>query len=195
MPSQWVYTNKVVVVPPERIDLQAILLSAFFDLWIDEFGGSMGRSTRVMKLAPVLGTFPLPAIEASTDQADSWQAIVHRNLDAGTVSANALLDQVHDGENTSHVANELRSTMQSIDSSVRDAYGWGDLDLRYGFYSTKFGIRFTLAPNVRRDALTRLVALNHERYAEEVRQGLHDRPKVKRRAAAPAALSFDVGDA
>ena len=39
--------------------------------------------------------------------------------------------------------------------------------------------------------------LNHERYAEEVRQGLHGKPKPKarRRAEAPAALTFDVGDA
>lgn len=46
-------------------------------------------------------------------------------------------------------------------------------------------MRFTISEPARREALDRLLALNHERYAEELAQGLHEkgRRKVERRAA------------
>jgi len=35
------------------------------------------------------------------------------------------------------------------------------------------GVRFTIDQDVRWEVLDRLLELNHERYEEEVRQGLH----------------------
>ena len=67
----------------------------------------------------------------------------------------------------------------ALDHSVRDAYGWEDLDLGHGFHETKFGTRFTFAPGPRGEVLDRLLELNHERYAEEVAQGLHGKTKAK----------------
>ncbi|MGH4014761.1 MAG: hypothetical protein ACRDSL_12710, partial [Pseudonocardiaceae bacterium] len=40
--------------------------------------------------------------------------------------------------------------------------------------------RFTIAPEVQVEVLDRLLELNHERYAEEVRRGLHAKKKAKR---------------
>jgi len=62
------------------------------------------------------------------------------------------------------------------------AYGWDDLidKLQHGFYTTKQGERFTIHPDARAEILARLLALNHERYAEEVAQGLHDKKQPKR---------------
>jgi hypothetical protein len=106
-------------------------------------------------------------------------------------------NRVHDPEETADDIVELREIHVALDHAVRDAYGWTDLELGHDFHPTKFGTRFTFAPVPRQEVLDRLMELNHERYAEEVRQGLHGKPKSKarRRAAAPAALSFDVGDA
>ena len=39
----------------------------------------------------------------------------------------------------------------------------------------KQGIRFTISESARREVLARLLKLNHERHAEEVKQGLHDK--------------------
>jgi hypothetical protein len=60
-----------------------------------------------------------------------------------------------------------------MDQAVAAAYGWTDLDLGHGFHETRQGIRFTISERARREVLQRLLKLNHERYAEEVRQGLH----------------------
>ena len=54
-----------------------------------------------------------------------------------------------------------------------------DLDLGPGFHATKQGVRFTVNERARREILDRLLLLNHERYREEVTQGLHDKGAKK----------------
>ena len=104
-------------------------------------------------------------------------------------------NRVHDPDETADDIVELREIHVALDYAVRDAYVWTDLELGHDFHPTKFGTRFTFAPVPRQEVLDRLMELNHECYAEEVRQGLHGKPKTKRRPnTAAAALSFDVGD-
>ena len=75
-----------------------------------------------------------------------------------------------------------------MDKAVAAAYGWSDLDLGHGFHETKQGTRFTISESARREVLARLLKLNHERYAEEVEQGLHDKKgKAKTRSEWPGA--------
>jgi len=54
-----------------------------------------------------------------------------------------------------------------------------DIALGHGFHETKQGVRYTISESARRDVLARLLKLNHERYAEEVKQGLHEKKKPK----------------
>jgi very-short-patch-repair endonuclease len=55
----------------------------------------------------------------------------------------------------------------------------GEGGLGHDFHTTKQGIRFTISETARREVLDRLLELNHQRYAEEVAQGLHDKKKAK----------------
>jgi hypothetical protein len=73
----------------------------------------------------------------------------------------------------------LRELHVEMDRAVADACGWDDLDLGHGFHETKQGLRFTISEEARREVLDRLLLLNHERYAEEVAQGLHDKKAKK----------------
>jgi hypothetical protein len=59
-----------------------------------------------------------------------------------------------------------------MDRAVAAVYGWSDLALGHGFHQTKQGLRFTISEPARREVLARLLKLNHERHAEELRQGL-----------------------
>jgi hypothetical protein len=86
-----------------------------------------------------------------------------------------------------------------MDEAVAAAYGWSDLKLQHGFHDTKQGLRYTISEAARREVLDRLLRLNHERYAEEVRQGLHDKKgskaKVQRdEAVADGEFSLAAGD-
>ena len=74
---------------------------------------------------------------------------------------------------------KLRELHIEMDQAVALAYGWDDLALDHNFHETKQGIRYTISEAARREVLDRLLQLNHQRYAEEVEAGLHDKGKKK----------------
>jgi hypothetical protein len=79
---------------------------------------------------------------------------------------------------------KLRDLHVEMDQAVAAAYGWTDLELGHDFHETKQGVRFTISEAARREVLQRLLKLNHERYAEEEKQGLHGKKGAAKRAAA-----------
>ena len=56
----------------------------------------------------------------------------------------------------------------------------GNNELDHGFHETPQGLRYTLSEPARREVLARLLELNHARYAEEVKAGLHGKGKGKK---------------
>lgn len=95
-------------------------------------------------------------------------------------------NRFHDAAELADDIVTLRALQVEMDRAVAGAYGWSDLALRHGFHETKQGVRYTISEAARRTVLDRLLALNHERYAEEVRAGLHDSGRPKARATKPA---------
>jgi hypothetical protein len=67
-----------------------------------------------------------------------------------------------------------------MDNIVAVAYGWSDLDLGHGFHESPQGVRFTISEPARREVLNRLLQLNHERYEEDVKAGMHDKKKTSK---------------
>ena len=86
-------------------------------------------------------------------------------------------NRFHDPKDNSTDIQNLRQLHVEMDNAVAAAYGWTDLDLGHGFHETKQGVRYTISEPARREVLARLLKLNHERYAEEVKQGLHEKKK------------------
>ena len=85
---------------------------------------------------------------------------------------------------------KLRELHVQMDAAVLEAYGWAQDDakwgkaiqLRHNFYEVDYlpendRVRYTIHPEARKEVLKRLLQLNHERYAEEVAAGLHDKKK------------------
>ena len=88
-------------------------------------------------------------------------------------------NRFHDrGEQSADIA-RLRALHEEMDQAVAAAYGWSELDLGHGFHATKQGERYTLSEPARRTVLDRLLALNHHRYAEELKAGLHEKKKSR----------------
>ena len=141
-------------------------------------------------------TFPQPA---PTDGVDSLGHDLNEHRSALMLDRQEGLtktyNRIHDPDEQSDDIAQLRQLHVLLDYAVSDAYGW-DLDLGHGFHDTKFGTRYTFAPAPRQEVLDRLLELNHERYAEEVRQGLHTKPKTKgrRRAAHAGAMTLGLDD-
>ena len=76
---------------------------------------------------------------------------------------------------------ELRRLHVELDTAIRDAYGWHDpstgsgqvLNLGHDFHEVETlpehdRVRYTLSPEARKEVLKRLLALNHQRAAEQV---------------------------
>ena len=102
-------------------------------------------------------------------------------------------NRFHDrGEQSADIA-RLRALHAEMDQAVAAAYGWSDLDLGHGFHATKQGERYTLSEPARRTVLDRLLALNHQRYAEEVKAGLHDKG-AKKTTGAKRGRRSTLGD-
>lgn len=98
-------------------------------------------------------------------------------------------NRLHNSDETADDIAELRELHRQLDTAVATAYGWIDLGrndgaaLRHEFHETKQGVRWTVHPDVRRDILDRLLALNHQRHAEEVAAGQHDKKGGKKKPA------------
>ncbi|MGH3985227.1 MAG: hypothetical protein ACRDST_21695 [Pseudonocardiaceae bacterium] len=83
---------------------------------------------------------------------------------------------------------ELRRIHRVIDEATIRAYNWEDRieevgGLDHGFHKVGREIRYTVGPAAQQEILDSLLELNHERYAEEVTQGLHDKKKSARKSA------------
>ena len=76
----------------------------------------------------------------------------------------------------------LRQLQVEMDCAVSQAYKWTDVDLGHAFHETKQGVRFSVSPIARQKILDRLLELNHQRYSEEVAQGLHEKRSPKGKA-------------
>jgi hypothetical protein len=70
-----------------------------------------------------------------------------------------------------------------------------ELDLGHGFHETAAsggGIRFTVSESARREVLSRLLKLNHERYEEEMKNAELGTQNVKsKKAKKPKSKSTD----
>ncbi len=77
-------------------------------------------------------------------------------------------NRFHNPDETAADITRLRALHIEMDKAVAAAYGWGELDLEYGFRETPQGLRFTTSEQARWEVLDRLLALNYQRHAEEV---------------------------
>jgi hypothetical protein len=159
----------------------AVLQSGIHGSWVDERCSRMKTDIRYVA-SDVFDTFARPhlSMEAQVclnkvgDEYHGYRGSVTLTRQIGLTACYNLF---HDPYESAPDIQKLRDLHVEMDNAVAAAYGWTDLDLGHGFHETKQGIRFTISESARREVLARLLKLNHERYAEEVAQGLHEKRK------------------
>jgi len=144
----------------------------------------------------VFETLPLPNLTAELrelgDRLDTYRRDVMLSRRSGLTKTYNL---VHDPGCADLDIIELREIHRAIDAATVRAYGWDDLlgQLDHGFRPAGRETRYTIGPAAQREILDRLLELNHERYAEEVAKGLHDRKRGSRaKPDQDAGALFDV---
>jgi hypothetical protein len=189
-PSTFVYSQTLGVIAACHDEEFALYQSVFHEEWARARGSTL--ETR-MRYTPTncFETFPVPTNISSLSKVGFTVESRRRALcKAMTIGLTDLYNRFHDrGEKSEDIA-QLRALHAEMDQAVAAAYGWRDLDLGHGFHPTKHGERYTISETARRTVLDRLLALNNQRYAEEVAAGLHDKKRsAKSRRRSPGDTS------
>ncbi len=149
---------------------------------LETIGEAYHEHRRQIMLGMQLGltkTYNLFHSNAITDQSindkDKQVASLQKHLvkTANTISFNEAIQGIL----------QLRELHVQLDEAVLEAYGWNEIALRHDFYEVDYlpendRVRFTIHPDARKEALKRLLELNHKIHEEEMAAGLWEKKKT-----------------
>jgi hypothetical protein len=181
VPTGQVFAHKLGVFATDDMAMLALLSSAPHYWWTISRTSTFGAGTNYSP-SDVFETLPLPDLTQQMRglgcRLDSYRRNVMLSRQSGLTKTYNL---VHDPACTDSDIAELRAIHTAIDEATVRAYGWNDLldQLDHGFCTTRREIHYTIGPAAQREILDRLLELNHQRYADEVAAGLHDKGKKR----------------
>ncbi len=187
VPSMVILLNKMYAFVGATEQHFTVLQCSLHGSWAWNWSGKLKGD---MQYAPsdCFDNFPFPLPEACIllgSLGDGYVRLRNHIMSSRQHGLTKTYNRFHTPDETSDDIQKLRQLHVEMDNAVAAAYGWTDLDLGHGFHETKQGTRYTIGEPARREVLARLLQLNHERYAEEVKQGLHDKKKGRAKKAKP----------
>jgi len=193
VPTGQVFAHKLAVFATDDTAMLGLLSSSVHYWWAARRSSTMKADLNYSP-SDVFETFAMPELTQELrelgDRLDTYRREVMLGRQAGLT---ATYNLVFDPSCTDDDTVELRRIHRDIDEAVCRAYGWDDLlrqGLDHGFHKAGAYTRYTIGPAVQREVLDRLLELNHQRYAEEVAKGLHDKKKPGRKAKAEQSSLF-----
>jgi hypothetical protein len=190
VPSKMVFSQKLIVVPTKSINNSfALLQSRLHILWAIMWGSTQGE-TPVYSPADCFETFPFPENFETSPGLEAVGRACHDYRAALMVARNQGMtktyNRFHDTTETAEDIQRLRELHAAMDHAVLEAYGWADLAARVepvfldetNEEDPPYQGRLFWLSDFRDEVLARLLALNAERHAEEVRLGIA--PGMKR---------------
>jgi len=175
LPKGLVYSHATVVLAFDSSGIFCLLQSTLHTDWARTFGSSMKGDQRYTP-TDCFENFPFPQSTVNLDEVgDLYHEHRHQLMVARQEGLTKTYNRLHDVKEKSEDITRMRTLHVEMDQAVAVAYGWKDLDLGHGFHEIKQGLRFTVSNSARRTVLDRLLELNHQRYEEEVKAGLHDK--------------------
>ena len=183
---KWICSHNVRLFAFDKNAEFSILQSNFHNTWVFAQPSSLGQTLRYSATL-FFNTFPLPLnIDKSSMNildsiGENYYSLRLQIMSSRQHDITTTYNHFHNPQESAQDIAHLRQLHVKMDNAIAAAYGWQDVELSHGFHETKQGIRYTISEVARREVLTRLLKLNHERYAEEVAQGLHDKKKKNTR--------------
>lgn len=178
-PTGIVFSHMLCIIASDKGQDLAVVQSSLHEEWARAQGSTLETRMRYTP-SDCFETFPFPASLAGLDAiGEAYHEHRRKVMLARQEGLTKTYNRFHSPDEASDDIAELRRLHVAMDQTVAAAYGWGDLDLGHGFHQTKQGLRYTISEAARRTVLDRLLALNHQRYAEEVAEGLHDKGAKK----------------
>ncbi|NWJ98600.1 MAG: hypothetical protein HXX20_22850 [Chloroflexi bacterium] len=178
-PTGIVFSHAMAIIAFDHDENFAIIQNTLHDVWVRFYSSSLGNTLRYSP-SDCFETYPFPE---DLSQLGSIGEEYNQQREAIMVLRGEGLTQTynrfHDPKEMSADIVRLRELHREMDLAIAAAYGWQDLDLAHAFYETKQGLRYTISEKAKREVLGRLLKLNHERHAQELADGLHDKKKGK----------------
>lgn len=195
-PTNWIYTNQVLLIGMDRNDTLAICLSSFFRCWLEKYsGGGLGQTLRLSAKESIF-KFPLPekyATAGAIREALRFNELIVDFSKSRQCGLTEAMNSINTPNCDDAVVSELRQLMGSMDTAVALAYGWSDLDTTYDFRVFSGGSandpwRWALSKEVTAELMRRLTELNRKRF-EELSQAQATAPRPAKRGRRPKATS------
>jgi hypothetical protein len=195
LPTDFVFLNTLFVFTTDRWDLYAVVQSVLHEIWARKYSGSLAN---ILRYSPTdcFDTFPFPSdlwqapvptmaiigenyhehrralmLQLWLGLTDIYNLFHSRDLSAEMVMevSKKTLDEAETGYQG---ILELRRLHRELDNTIRDAYGWEDINLNHDFYEIETlaeddRVRWTISPEARKEVLRRLLALNLKRAGEQ----------------------------
>jgi len=185
VPAIYIYAAPHVVIALDDYASFCILQSGVHEAWVRRFTSYLGQTMRYIA-TDVFATFPFPEdrnglTEIGKKYYNVRQSIMLEQQEGLT----SIYNKLNDPENNNWHIEALRELHKNLDMDVSRAYGWHDLiednanKLNYGFYKTKFGVRWMMDPNIALLVVDRLLILNNHKHQIELELGLHPKNRQK----------------
>lgn len=177
----WSYTRVVLsdrlcVIALEDSGSFGLLSSTIHDIWAHRPGSTTHETREMYNPEAAYETFAFPStLSGLMDLGESYHEHRRQVMQARREGLTKTYNRFHRPEEIGSDIAQLRQLHIKMDQAVAASYGWSDLDLGHDFREVKQGIRFTVSEFARLEILDRLLQLNHQRYAEELAQGLHEK--------------------
>lgn len=173
-----IFSDALLVFATDQMSFFAMLQSSIHYCWSTFTSSSLKGDLRY-SVEDCFETFPIPLGYANLDAiGTSYHGYRRESMLARNEGLTKIYNRFHAPDNSFADIQNLRQLHVEIDIAVAAAYGWTDLKLDHDFHQTKQGVRYTISEPARREVLARLLKLNHDRYAEEKKQGRHDKKKA-----------------
>lgn len=201
-PSDWIYTNKVLLIGMERDDLYAISLSSGFRSWLEKFSGGNLGETLSLSISESIAKYPVPehrVTPAGIEASAQFNRLTVEFSAAHDCGLTDVMNAIHSPDNADATITELRRLLSVIDAEVAAAYGWNDVDVTYDFRAYAGGSandkwRYALSADVTASLLGRLTALNRERFeaaaTSNSEASMSTKSKRGRRSKAESSISL-----
>ena len=181
VPANNIYNTKTKIYFLRRWSEFSVLQSSHHHEWAFWTCGTLGASTLNYSTSYALETWAMPALDGNEELeilGERYHAHRESLMADESIGLTQLYNRFHDQSNDDPGIETMRGLHREIDLAVARAYGWDDLDLEHRYHEVPYlpendRIRFTISDRARLEVLRRLSELNHQRYEEEVAQGLH----------------------
>jgi hypothetical protein len=170
-PHGLVFAHRLAIAASEKDANFAILQSTCHEAWARQYSSTLENR---MNYSPsdCFDTFPFPELDnpqrAELDRIGEAYHVHRKQLcTARSLGLTNVYNLFHNSACKDADIAELRRLHVEMDTAVAAAYGWQNIALCHGFYGEGKETRYTLYPDAKGEVLRRLLALNHERHAEQ----------------------------